>query len=1075
LLVLIVALGLAVLGALQLRAAPVDVLPEFAPPYAEVQTEALGLSAEEVEQLITVPLEADLLNGVEGVKVLRSQSLPGLSSIVMVFEPGSDIYRGRQLIEERLTQAHALPHVSKPPTLLQPLSSSSRVLMIGLSSQELSGIEQSVLAHWVMRPKLMGVPGVANVSVWGMRDQQLQVQVDPERLRQQGVTLSQVVESTGNAQVVSPLTFLEASTPGTGGFVETPQQRLQVRHLIEKIADPAALGGVPVAGTDGRLRLADVADIVVDHQPLIGDAVVKGGPGLMLVVEKFPGADTRRVSEGVEDALDDLRPGLTGVRTDTGVFRPADYLDRALDNLALALLIGAALALLALVACRFRWRSILVAAVTVPLSLLVAAVVLDGLGQGFNAIVLAGLAAAVTITVDEAVIGTDRVTRLWRQQQDGNAPPLSSVLVTAAAEVRRPLAYATLIVLLVTLPVVVMQGVSRAFFGSVALAYAAGVMAAVVVALTVAPALTTLLMERWQPRPTAPGPYSRLRRAYLSAFERFAGSRLAIAGVTGTCVLVAMVVVPFSRISPVPTFEDPNLLVELQAQPGTSEERMTALATRLTDTLAAIPGVDDVGAHVGRAVTGDAVTNVNSASVWVKIDESADHDDTLEEVESAVRAVPGLDHDVVTYTSARIRDVAALDSRNAPVRGAPLDALAGTDRKVAIRVFGEDLTVLREQADLVRDEIAGVDGVVDPRTEVSDVEPTIEIEVDLEKAQALGLTPGHVRRAEATLLQGIQVGSVFEQQKVFDVVVRGTPSVRGSVADVRNMLIDTPEGRHVRLGRVADVRVVRSPSVIEREAVSRYVDVLAGVEGRSTDAVASDIEDRLGQLAFPLEYHAEVVTGSSEGGVGWPRLTSVAVAVAIAVLLLLQALVGSWRVAALVMLTLPLSLVGGLLTGLIDGSAVSLGSLMGFLSVFGLATRVNLVLVARLRAVEVESPWLDRAQMVRQVARERLVPVVTTSCALVGILAPYVVIVSGPGVEILRPMALVILGGLVSLTLVALFVLPALYLHLAPGVPGEGKAAATASDGGRGDSVTTQGNGSGGQGQGPKPDRESVS
>jgi Cu/Ag efflux pump CusA len=305
--------------------------------------------------------------------------------------------------------------------------------------------------------------------------------------------------------------------------------------------------------------------------------------------------------------------------------------------------------------------------------------------------------------------------------------------------------------------------------------------------------------------------------------------------------------------------------------------------------------------------------------------------------------------------------------------------------------------------------------------------------------------------------------------------VRGTPSVRGSVADVRNMLIDTPEGRHVRLGRVADVRVVRSPSVIEREAVSRYVDVLAGVEGRSTDAVASDIEDRLGQLAFPLEYHAEVVTGSSEGGVGWPRLTSVAVAVAIAVLLLLQALVGSWRVAALVMLTLPLSLVGGLLTGLIDGSAVSLGSLMGFLSVFGLATRVNLVLVARLRAVEVESPWLDRAQMVRQVARERLVPVVTTSCALVGILAPYVVIVSGPGVEILRPMALVILGGLVSLTLVALFVLPALYLHLAPGVPGEGKAAATASDGGRGDSVTTQGNGSGGQGQGPKPDRESVS
>ena len=294
LLVLAVALGVCWVGVLQLRDAPVDVLPEFSPAYAEVQTEALGLSAEEVEQLITVPLEADLLNGVEGVEVIRSKSLPGLSSIVMVFEPGRDVYRERQLIEERLTQAHALPHVSKPPTLLQPLSSSSRVLMIGLSSEELSGIEQSVLAQWVLRPKLVGVPGVANVAVWGMRDQQLQVQVDPERLRQQGVTLSQVVESAGNAQVVSPLTFLEASTPGTGGFIETPQQRLQVRHLIEKIADPAALGGVPIAGTGGRLRISDVADVTVDHQPLIGDAVVEGGPGLMLVVEKFPGADTRR-------------------------------------------------------------------------------------------------------------------------------------------------------------------------------------------------------------------------------------------------------------------------------------------------------------------------------------------------------------------------------------------------------------------------------------------------------------------------------------------------------------------------------------------------------------------------------------------------------------------------------------------------------------------------------------------------------------------------------------------------------------------------------------------------------------
>src|ERR671935_817595 len=252
----VVALAAAVvaLGVTQLPKAPVDVLPEFTPPYAEIQTEALGLSAEEVEQFVTVPLEADLLNGVQGVDVIRSKSIPGLSSIVLVFEPGTDIYKGRQLVQERLTQvgAAAFPNVSKPPTLLQPLSSSSRVLMIGMSSKELSPIEQSVIARWTMRPRLMGVPGVANVAIWGMRDQQLQVQVDPEHLRDRDVTLNQVIRSAGNAQVVSPLSFLEASTPGSGGFIETPRQRLQVRNVLDRIAEPAELGKVPVEGTGGR-------------------------------------------------------------------------------------------------------------------------------------------------------------------------------------------------------------------------------------------------------------------------------------------------------------------------------------------------------------------------------------------------------------------------------------------------------------------------------------------------------------------------------------------------------------------------------------------------------------------------------------------------------------------------------------------------------------------------------------------------------------------------------------------------------------------------------------------------------
>jgi Cu/Ag efflux pump CusA len=501
LMILAAAIGVLAVGIVQLRGTSPEVLPEFSPPYAEVQTEALGLSAEEVEQLITVPLEADLLNGVEGVDIIRSESLPGLSSIVMVFAPGTDIYRARQLVEERLTQAHALPNVSKPPTLLQPLSSANRVLMIGMSTTELTPIEQSVIARWTVRPRLMGVPGVANVSIWGLRDQQLQVQVNPETLRDRKVTLNQVIETAGNAQVVSPLTFLEASTPGTGGFIETPQQRLQVRHLLEKIADPAELAKVPVEGTSGNLKLGDVATIKVDHQPLIGDAVVNGKPGLILVVEKFPGVSTTQVTQDVQQALETLRPGLSGIETDTSWFAPADYVQSAKANLWLAIVIGAALLILALAALRFHWRAAIVVLITVPLSVISAALVVNLLGYGLNALVVAGLAAAVAIVVDEAIAPGEATLRRLRARGAGpDAEPTWVAIQQAQATVHRPLIYAGLVALLAILPIAVLEGRPGEFFTPMVLAYAVAVVAALIVGVTVGPALSSLLFARWQPK-----------------------------------------------------------------------------------------------------------------------------------------------------------------------------------------------------------------------------------------------------------------------------------------------------------------------------------------------------------------------------------------------------------------------------------------------------------------------------------------------------------------------------------------------------------------------------------------------
>src|SRR2546421_3172427 len=409
--VLALALALMIVGITQLRDMPVDTLPEFAPPYVEVQTEALGLSAPEVEELVTLNLE-ELLNGTPWLQTMRSTSVPGLSSITLIFQPGTDIIRARQLISERLSLAYALPNVAQPPVILPPLSATSRAMIVGLSSQQVSAIEMSVLARWTIRPALLSVPGVANVAIWGMRDRQLQVQIDPAKLRANHGTLDQIGSTTGNALWVSPLSFLNASTPGSGGWIDGPQQRLEVRHILP-ISSPNDLAQVNVEGT--KLRLGDVANVVEDHQPLIGDDVLNNGSGLLLVIEKFPGANTLDVTRGVEAKLTELQPGLSGIQIDTGIFRPASFIELAIYNLTRSLLIGFLLMALVLFALHYHWRVTLISLVAIPMSLLAAGLVLSLLGATLNMLVLAGLVIAVGIVVDDAIIDVENIVRRLRQ------------------------------------------------------------------------------------------------------------------------------------------------------------------------------------------------------------------------------------------------------------------------------------------------------------------------------------------------------------------------------------------------------------------------------------------------------------------------------------------------------------------------------------------------------------------------------------------------------------------------------------------------------------------------------------
>ena len=1029
-----IAAAIMIVGIVTLRDAPVDVYPEFTPPYVEIQTESLGLSAAEVEQLLTVPLEADLLNGVEGVDVIRSSSLPGLSSIVMVFEPGYDVYKGRQLVQERLTQlgGAAFPNVSKPPTMLQPLSSSSRVMMIGLSSKSLTPIQKSVIARWTLRPRLMGVPGVANVAVWGMRDQQIQVQVSPEKLRRSGVTLSQVIRTTGNAQIASPVSYLEASVPGTGGFIETPQQRLQVRNVFDKIADPKELGKVPVDGSGGRLRLTDVANVVEDHQPLIGDAVVNDKDGLLLVVEKFPGANAREVTKGVEGALEKLKPGLAGIETDTSVFRPASFIDKAIDNLTAAIIAGAVLLAFALVAVLMHWRTVLIVLVTIPTSLMAAALALDLLGETFNAITFAGLALALAVVVDDAVTGAENVARrLAQRRAEGGATSVSAIVLDATHEIRSPLGYATLIALLVVVPLAVMEGRPGAFLRPLAVGYIVAVLVATVLAMTLTPALSVLLAPRRSRSPVV----ERLTAIYAGVLPRLLGrprAALATAAALGLAVVVAL---PLMGTSLVPTLKDRDILVRLDAEPGTSNPRMTEVATDLSRGLRRISGVENVGAQVGRAVSGDRIVDVNSAEVVVSMKAGEDYDATRAAIQKAVDGVEGAKAQVVTYSAQKIRDVGALKNGENAATGDGLDVLTGSGKPLVVRVYGQDLATLRREAAKLRQAMAQVDGVLAPRIETPAQQPTLEIEVDLAKARRYGVKPGDVRRAEAILLQGILVGSTFKEQKVFDVIVQGDPKLATSEATVRNLLIDRPDGGHVRLSQVADVRIGSTPTVIKRDAVSRKLDIEADVSGRSLADVTADVEQRLADVKLPLEYHAQVLDQTVSDEINAGQILAFAVAAAIAIFLLMQAAFRSWRVAVLAFLSLPVALAGGVLGALALGGGITLGALIGLIAVFALAARNGVALIGHFQHLEQEEGVELGHDLVARGAQERLAPVLASAAAIGAAMLPLLVIGPTAGLEIVHPMAVVLLCGLATSSALILFVLPALYLRFAVGRP----------------------------------------
>src|ERR671910_3470075 len=956
-LVLFVAAALIVFGIGETRNADVDVFPEFAPPMVEIQTIAVGNSSEQVEELITVPLE-NQLNGIPGLEEMRSKSVIDLSQIQLIFSRDTDLYGARQLVQERLTEASpTLPTWASPPWMMPPLSSTSRVMKIGITSDELNMREMSVVAYWKIRQELLRVDGVANVAIWGEHLKQEHVEVDPSKLAEHGVSLNQVMDQTADSLDAGLLRYSEGAVIGTGGFVQTGGQRLDVQNVLP-IVRPDDLAKIPLEGSDGsNLRLDDVANVKWDSQPLIGDAVVNDGHGLLLVVQKFPNANTLEVTRGVEEAIDDMRPGLPSMEIDTTIFRPATFIEQALDHLTEALLLGVLLVILILAAFLFEWRTAFISLIAIPLSLLAAVLVLQAFGAVINVMILAGLVVAIGVVVDDAIIDVENIVRRLRQNRsEGTSKSTLAIVLDASVEVRTAITYATLINVIAVVPVFFLPGLSGAFFKPLVLSYGLAVLVSMIVALTVTPALCLILLSRGHRHQESPL-LRVLKRSYGAGLARIIRTPRPAVGVAATCLVAG--ILGFSTLGTIllPDFKERDFLMHWLSKPGTSLEEEYRISVRACKDLQEIPGVRNCGSHIGQAFLSDEPYGVDFGENWISINPAVDYDKALKSVSTTVDSYPGLYRDVQTYLRERVKEV-----------------LTGTSEAIVVRIYGPDLDVLRTKADEITKQIAPIDGVIDAHPDFQEDLPHMEVEVDLAAAQRYGIKPGDVRRQAATLVASEEVGDIFRGGKAYDVHVWSTPETRHSPESLRQLPIDTPGGEQISLEQVADVRLSPTPNAIERVNQSRRIDVGANVEGGDLGSAVSAVEDRIAGVDLPREYRMEVLGESSELAAAQKSLLIYGGAVALAILFLLQASFGSMRLALLLFLTLPMALVGGVLAVWLGDGILSLGSLIGFLTVFGIAARNGILMISHFQHLENEEGEPFGPQLVLRGAKERLPP-----------------------------------------------------------------------------------------------------
>jgi len=1004
----VVALGVIVItyGLYVATKTKLDVFPEFAPPQVVIQTEAPGLSSEEVEQLVTTPIETGL-NGTAGLKTIRSQSIQGLSVVTLIFRDDTDIYRDRQLVSEQLGDVIGhLPEGTGPPRLGPLTSSTSLILVIGLTSTNRTPMELRTFADWTLRPHLLSVPGVASVSVMGGDIRQLQVQVEPDRLRAYGLSLNDVLAAAQQATGVRG-----------AGYVDTANQRIVIRTVGQSLT-PEQLGEVVLAPHLGlSVRLKDVAEVRYAPAPKFGDAQIGGRSGVVVLVYDQYRGNTMDVTRALESALQQMKPAFTAEKIDLypGLFRPANFIQAALHNVNQSLLIGGALVAAVLFFFLLDWRTAFISFVSIPISLLAAVIVLNAFGVSINTITLGGFAIAIGVVVDDAIIDVENILRRLRENSASREPSaVFQIILDASLEVRSAVVYATFIVALVFLPVLMMGGVEGRLFAPLGISFILATLASLGVALTVTPALCYAILSKTRLH-NEPAHVRRLKMWHQRWLEYISRRPRTVMTAAAILCLGAVATLPFFGGEFMPDLHEGHYIVHMAMAPGTSLAESIRLGKRVTAQLLKDPYVRSVSQEVGRAENGEDIDGPQSSEFHVELKslKGEDPDVVQSEIRSRLMQFPG-----------------AAFSIESPLGERMEETLSGAGAQFVVDIFGNNLDTLDQKAAEVRQVLEKISGAVDVNLTAQPGLPEMSVRLRPDRLLQYGFRPTEVLDAIQTAYAGTIVSQIYRGGEIFNVTVILDKKDRQNPETIGALELRNSAGTLVPLRELADIRLSRGRYAVMHQGAQRLQQVSCNVAGRDVASFAAEVKRRIAaQVTLPPGMFVVYAGAAQAEAQAQHDLLVHSLLAGAGIVLLLAVLFGSWRNVLLILANLPFALVGGVLAVFASGGLLSVGSLVGFVTLFGISLRNSIMLISHYGHLVGEAgiTWGPEAAM--RGASERLLPILMTALVTALGLLPLALGSGGAGREFEGPMAVVILGGLVTSTALNLLVLPTLALR----------------------------------------------